>query len=129
MPDGSTPATAVTLTQILDQLEIALTREERGDAFELLGRAKQIIANVKQAAALEMPITLPTAVDHVIHERRNRLSQVRALFAGAFAMAEAADDSSDVRWAMEAALELFEQAIESLEPTSICADAQEVANG
>jgi hypothetical protein len=74
-------------------------------------------------------ITLPTTVDHVIHERRNRLSQVRALFAGAFAMAEAADDSSDVRWAMEKALELFQEVIDSLEPLSICRDAQEVSHG
>lgn len=84
-----------------------------------------ILPESSSPAAVPDAIKLPVAVDRVIHERRNTLHQVRAIVAGAFAMAEANDDSSDVRWALEVALDKFEEAIESLEPLLICRDAQE----
>lgn len=53
MPDGSVPATAgnQNLVQILNQLERAINRDERGDALELTARA--------QAIALQAALTAP----------------------------------------------------------------------
>lgn len=66
-------AQAGSLAQILDQLDIALQKDERGDAFELVAKAKEIVANVKQAA---VAVEIPAALDHVIHERRNRADEL-----------------------------------------------------
>jgi hypothetical protein len=61
-----------------------------------------------------IPSMMTSSVESVIHERRNRLAQVRAVVAGALALAEAADSDSDVRYALELAVE----------PIAICEDAQ-----
>lgn len=79
----------------------------------------------KSAAANDQPAPqktapdLPESVWHVLFEIQNRLFQVRGVFASAYALAETNDDSSDVRYAMEAALQLFDSVIDSVDPVCV----------
>lgn len=104
------------------EIDDFLRDDDRNDTSERALQIKGLAAHLRDSAEAA-EIKLPVSVDHVIHQRRNRLHQVRAVIAGAFAMAEANDDSSDVRWALEVALEQLEEAIDSLEPIKICRDA------
>lgn len=57
MPDGSTPtARGGSLAQILDQLEDALSRDERGESFALLGRAKSAALDDEERSTRPMDV-------------------------------------------------------------------------
>lgn len=86
----------------------------------------------RQSEAPEKHIPeLPISVNYVLNDIQNRLLQVKGVFASVYALAEHNDDSGDVRYALEAALELFESTIESVEPISIRREAaqREVHHG
>jgi len=85
----------------------------------------------KPAQAPEKLITLPESVERVLFDYQAQLFRIKGIFASAYALAEANDDSSEVRWAMEAALEMFEAVIESVEPICVRREAAklEVSHG
>lgn len=70
-------------------------------------------------------LKLPPGCWEVLFDIQSELLKVKAIFASAYALAETNDDSSDVRWAMEAALERFESAIERVEPIMVTRAAAE----
>jgi hypothetical protein len=73
----------------------------------------------KPAQAPEKLITLPDSVERVLFEHQTQLFRIKGIFASAYALAESKDCDCDVRWAMEAALELLDAAIERAEPLCI----------
>lgn len=72
----------------------------------------------KQPAAAKQPSVelVPDSVSDVLIDIMSRLYQLRGIVAGVHALAEANDDSGDARWAMEAALPMFDSIIESIDP-------------
>lgn len=79
----------------------------------------------EQQALTMIPRMMSSSVVEVLHRRIHRLHQIRATIAGAYAMAEANEDSSSVRWALEFAIEQFVKVIDSLDTIAICRDADE----
>jgi hypothetical protein len=76
-------------------------------------------------------VELPDSVWDVLIRIQARLYQLRGIVAGIHALAEANDDTGDARWAMEAALPMFDSIIDSVDPTMVrrAAAQREVRDG
>ena len=69
-------------------------------------------------------LTLPDVVGHVLYGYQNKLWQARGIVACALAVAEdEPEDSRDIRYSLEAALDLMTPVIERLETGSLSRDA------
>jgi hypothetical protein len=97
--------------------------DDPANALTLKGLAAYQRGLAEQDALTMIPKMMSSSVEEVLANRRNRLHQIRSIIAGAYAIAEANDDSGDVRWTLESALEQFMSAIDSLETHAICRDA------
>lgn len=62
---------------------------------------------------------LADSVEDELIKIQSRLYQLRGIIAGVHALSEANDDCGDARWAMEAALPMFDSIIESVDPAML----------
>lgn len=136
MPDGTTPVIQAgnqTLIQILTSLEVALNRDERGDALELNARAKELALRIALTAPCPDCGSTDTGHATPCGKRAAGTIEVRALVRALSVIAddEEARRMGDISYGLDGVAALLQQVCESMDPAVVAKDAAalEVSHG